>query len=119
MRFAEKAELVNAQEHVLRRCRLQRGHELAIAGHVDHRHFEHGQAFEGLSAHLHVAEDHYLSNGGDRHTLEFLAVFADDQVLAAFADVRARFLQVKNSPIVARGQDARDAIAFVCRIGLV
>ena len=108
-RIGEQAELVDAQQDVLGRCRLEGGDEAAIAGHVDDRDFERGQALQGLGGNLHVAENDDLANGRDRHALDFLPVLADDQVFAALADMRAWFLEVEDGAVVALGKDAGDA----------
>ena len=58
---------------------------------------------------MHVAEDNHLADRGDRYALDFLAVLADDQMLAAFADVGAGLLKIEDGSFVALRQDTRDA----------
>ena len=89
-----------AQRDILCGCRLQGGDETAVAGHVYDGNFERGQALQGLGGDLDVAENHDLANGRDRHSLDFFAILADDEMLAAFADVGAGFLKVKHGPFV-------------------
>ena len=110
-RVGKGAVLVDPQHHVLRRRRRQRADEAAIAGQQHHRHLVLDQGFEGLRRDLHVAEEHHLPHRGQWHAIDLLAVLADDQVLAALADVRARLLQIEHGPFIEFRDHARD----VCR----
>ena len=117
--IGEHAELIGPQRDVFRRGRLQGGDESAVARHVDDGDFEHGQAFQGLRGELDVAEDDDLTNGGDGNTLDFFAMLANDQVLAAFADVGSGFLEVQHGPVIALGKNAGDAVAAIFAWGWI
>lgn len=108
-RVVEEAELVGAELDVFRGGGLEGGDEAAVAGHVNDGDFESGEAFEGLGRDLDVAEDDDLADGGDGGALEFLAVLADDEMLAAFADVGAGLLEIEDGAVGDLRENAGDA----------
>ena len=109
LRVSEQLELVDAQEHVLGNRGHRRCDESPVHRHEDQGNAERRQSAERLRRNLHVAEDDDLLNADDRDTLDFLAVFFHDKMLAAFADVGALFLEIQHGPFAALRKHARDA----------